>query len=151
MITIFWNLAAVQFNLGDFRIEGFIEGDAINIVPEADLTSMRAGGDGSHVVASRNNNKIHTLTLQLNRGTAGYKQITGALDDQMQEFDDGSAISVLPMSVVDTFSGEKITEAQVIFRRDADSTWGTEAPTATITAWLPSPQKTRAPNVVTTT
>lgn len=147
MITIFWDLAAVQFNLGDFRIEGFIEGDAINIVPEADLTAMRAGGDGSHVVVSKNNNNIHTMTLQLNRGTTGYKQITDTLDAQMQEFADGSAVSVLPMSVFDPFSGEKITESQVVFRRDADSTWGVEAPTATITAWLPFPQKERAPNV----
>lgn len=149
MINIFWSLAAVQFNLGDFRIEGLIEGDAVNIVPEADSTNSRAGGDGSHNVFSRNNDRRHTMTIQVDRGTSGYQQIMQLFNAQMEEFDSGSAISALPMSISDPYSGEKITEAQVVFRRPNDSTWSVEAPQATITAWLSNPQKTEAPDVTT--
>ena len=124
-------------------------GDAVNIGPEAASTTARAGGDGTHNAFSKNNNKLHTMTLQLDRGTAGYKQVMQLFDEQIAAFNDSIAIPPLPMSIVDPYSGEKVTDAQVIFRRLPDSTWGTEAPTATITAWLTDPQRTNAPDVTT--
>ncbi len=147
MINIFWGLAAVQFNLGGFRVEGFADGDAVTIVPEADSTTARPGGDGSHNVFSRMNNRLHTMTINLDRGTKGYKQLMDAFDAQIEEFDDGTSISALEMSILNPFTGEKVTDAQVVFRRLPDSNWATEAPQATITAWLSDPQRTNAPNV----
>ena len=65
----------------------------------------------------------------------------------MEQFDNREANTPLEMSIFNPFTGEKVTEAQVVYRRPNDSAWAVEAPTATITAWLSDPQFTNAPDV----
>lgn len=133
-----YNLAAVQVILGSFRITGWAEDDAVSIVPSSDLIESASSGDGSHVAISRTTDPRHTATLTVMRGTAAFRQIMEALQDQVAESDAG-AVSPLAFQVYDPVEGTKISEANARFVRQPDLTFGRATGTAEFQLLLPSP------------
>ncbi len=114
-----YNLAAVQLNVGDFRVTGFGPDDALNLAPMADLHESDSSADGAHVPVSRINDNRWEGTITVHRNTAAYRLLIDSLQTQLDESDDG-AISALAFQVFDPISGDKITEANLRYMRYPD-------------------------------
>lgn len=140
MSTLFdYNLAAVQVTLGDFRVTGWAEDDAVNIVPSSDLIQSAASGDGSHVAVSRNTDPRWTATLTVMRGTAAFRQLMDALQAQLAQADVG-AVDPLAFQTYDPIEGTKISEANARFIRYPDLGFGKSTGSAEFQILLPSPK-----------
>lgn len=143
-----YNLAAVQVTVGDFRVTGWAEGDAVSLAPMADIAESKASADGSHVSVSRINDPRWECSLMVARGTSAFRLLIEALQAQLTASDSGS-VAALAFQVYDPVSGDKITEANARFTRYPDLPFGASAGEAEFKLLLPSPKIIGGANVAT--
>lgn len=141
-----YNLAAVQCTIGDFRVTGWAPDDAINLAPKSDLWESEASADGSHVSRSRVNDPRWDATLKVRRGTAAYRLLVEALQEQLTAADSG-AVPALPFQVYDPISGDKIVERAALFMRYPDLPFSKSASDAEFTLELSKPTITAGANI----
>lgn len=145
--VLHYSLTTVQVTIGSFRVDGWADDDAAALTPMGDLGESKVSADGSVVVWSRNNDPRWELTLTVRQGTAAYRQLAEAIQDQLNQSDQAGAISPLPFQLFDEVSGDKFNEPNMLFAKYPDLAYGKVIGDAEFQVLLPSPNVVLGANV----
>lgn len=133
-----YNLARVQVTVGDLRVTGWGESDALSLSPMSDLAESKVSADGAHVAISKINDPRMEATFTVKRNTAAYRLLMEKAIAQAKEADSG-AVTPIAFQVYDPNSGDKVASNDLRFMRLPDLPFAKGAGEAKFKALLPSP------------
>lgn len=108
-----YDFKQVGVYFGGVQIQGFADGDAINVEPDADTYSEYVGSDGE-VTRSKTNNKLSRATLTLAQSSESNPYLQGAL----------SAGTIAPFMIKDGSGNTLHIEEQAYVKRQPNSGFG---------------------------
>ena len=146
MPTVDYNLAAVQVNVGAFRVTGWSGDDGITVTWDADVFEKEVSADGTHIIYSRINDGSASAVLKVRRGTAAYRLLADKLVEHLAESDVG-AITPLRLRIFAPISGDRIVERNIRFMNRPEMPFVKGASEAEFKLDLPNPTITYGGNI----